>query len=52
MRRGIEASTTAFLEQTARRLDAEVARRTEAVSWHPAPYPVSVREIGPDNYWG
>lgn len=45
-------SLTAFLEQSARRLEAEVARRTDSVHWHPAPYPVSVREIGPDNYWG
>lgn len=45
-------SLTAFLEQTARRLDAEVARRFDAEGWHRAPYPVSVRDIGPDNYIG
>ncbi|MGH9177481.1 MAG: hypothetical protein ACRD0N_02855 [Acidimicrobiales bacterium] len=45
-------SLVAFLEQSARRLDAEVARRFDAEGWHPAPYAVSVREISPDNYIG
>lgn len=39
-------SLVAFVEQSARRLDAEVARRTAAVSWHPSPYPVSIRDNG------
>lgn len=45
-------SLIAFLEQSARRLGAEVARRFDAEGWHPAPYPVSVRETGPENYIG
>ena len=47
-----DESLVAFLEESARRLDAEVARRTDALSWHPAPYPASVREVGPDRSWG
>lgn len=47
-RRLVHRSLVAFLERTARRLDAEVARRFEAEGWHPAPYPLSLRELGPD----
>lgn len=45
-------SLTAFLEQTARRLDDEVGRRTDTATWHPALYPVSVQQVGPENFWG
>lgn len=51
-RRLARQSLTAFLEQAARRLDAEVDRRMDSVSRHPAPYPVSLREVGSENYIG
>lgn len=46
-RRLAHQSLTAFLERAAHRLDGEAARRMDEVTWHPAPYPVSVRDIGP-----
>jgi hypothetical protein len=43
-RRLARQSLTAFLEDAARRIDAEVHRRLHSVAWRPAPYPVSLRE--------
>lgn len=43
-RRVARRSIVKLVEQMAWRLDAEVDRRTEAVSWRPAPYPVDLRE--------
>jgi hypothetical protein len=43
-RRLARQSLAAFVEGLARRLDGEAHRRAAAVSWHPAPYPVTVRE--------
>ncbi|HET6771900.1 MAG TPA: hypothetical protein VFH36_01240 [Acidimicrobiales bacterium] len=43
-RRLARQSLAAFVEGVARRLDGEAHRRAAAVSWHPAPYPVTVRE--------
>ena len=51
-RRLARQSLSAFLEQAARRLDTEVDRRMDSVSWHPAPYPVALRELGSENYIG
>jgi hypothetical protein len=43
-RRLARQSLTTFLEEVARRIDTEVHRRAASVSWHPAPYPISLRE--------
>lgn len=43
-RRAARRSLTSYLEQLARRLDAEVDRRNESVGWRPAPYAVSLCE--------
>lgn len=43
-RRLARQSLVAFVEGLARRLDHEAHRRAAAVSWYPAPYPVTVRE--------
>lgn len=51
-RRLARRSLSALLEQAARRLDAEVDRRMDSVAWHPAPYPVTLREVGSENYIG
>lgn len=45
-RRIARQSLTAFLEDAARRIDTEVHRRSASVSGHPAPYPVSLHEVG------
>lgn len=45
-RRVARRSLTAFLEQAARRLDAEVAHRYHAVSPEQSSYPVALRELG------
>ena len=45
-RRLARQSFVSFLDGAARRLDAEVHRRTSSLSWHPAPYPVDLREVG------
>lgn len=51
-RRAAHQSLTSFVEQVARRLDTEADRRMESVAWHPAPYTVDLREVGPENYIG
>jgi hypothetical protein len=51
-RRLTHRSLSSFLEQAASRLDAEVDRRTASVAWHPAPYPVALREASSENYIG
>lgn len=43
-RRVARRTLGALTEQIARRLDTEVARRLESVGWHPAPYPIDLRE--------
>lgn len=43
-RRLARQSLTAFLEDAAGRIDAEVHRRTASVGWRPAPYPVALQE--------
>jgi hypothetical protein len=43
-RRLARQSLTSFVEDVARRIDAEVHRRTTSAQWNPAPYPVSLRE--------
>lgn len=43
-RRLARQSLTAFLEDAAGRIDAEVHRRTASIGWRPAPYPVALRE--------
>lgn len=43
-RRVARRSLAGYLEQVARRLDAEVDRRIESAGWHPAPYAVTVDE--------
>jgi hypothetical protein len=43
-RRLARQSFAAFVKALARRLDNEAHRRAAAVSWHPAPYAVTVRE--------
>ncbi len=43
-RRVARRSIAKLVEQVAWRLDAEVDRRSETVSWRPAPYPVDLRE--------
>jgi hypothetical protein len=46
-------SLTHYLEDVARRLDAEVDRRVSSVSSHPAPAPDSLRDKeGPEHYLG
>lgn len=51
-RRAAHQSLTSFLEQVARRLDAEANRRQESEGWHPAPYTIDLRELGSENYIG
>jgi hypothetical protein len=51
-RRAARQSLTSFVEQVARRLDAEADRRMNSVAFHPAPYAVDLREVGPENYIG
>jgi hypothetical protein len=43
-RRLARQSLSAFVEGVAQRLDREAHRREAAVSWHPSPYAVTVRE--------
>ncbi|MFO7280179.1 MAG: hypothetical protein C0P77_007205 [Thermoanaerobacterales bacterium] len=43
-RRLARQSLTSFVEDVARRIDAEVHRRTTSVDWRPAHHPVSLRE--------
>lgn len=43
-RRIARRSLALFVEELADRIDGEVDRRVESVSWRPAPYPVSLRE--------
>ena len=52
-RRMARQSLSAFLEQVARRMDAEADRRTESEPWSPSRYRVAVRELaGSENYFG
>jgi hypothetical protein len=51
-RRLAQQSLVSFVEDAAGRLDREVHRRMAAVSWHPAPYAVDLRETGSENYLG
>ena len=51
-RRAAYQSLTSFVQEVARRLDGEVDRRMESISFRPAPYHVDVRDVGPDNYIG
>lgn len=52
-RRVARQSLAAFLEQVARRIDAEAVRRAEPGPWSPSRYPVAVRELaGSENYVG
>lgn len=52
-RRVARRSVGALVEEMAARLDAEVDRRTERIPWHPAPYPVDLRESpGSENFLG
>jgi hypothetical protein len=45
-RRIARQSLASFVEQAAGRLDREVHRRRTSAAWHPAPYPVALREMG------
>jgi hypothetical protein len=51
-RRLAEQSLSTFLEQAVGRIDAGVARRAGAVTWHPAPYPIDLRDVASDYYVG
>lgn len=52
-RRLARRSVAALVEEIAARLDAEVDRRSERVTWRPAPYPVDLRESpGSENFLG
>lgn len=44
-RRIARQSLASFVEQVAERLDREVHRRAASAAWHPAPYPVALREM-------
>jgi hypothetical protein len=48
-RKAAHQSLASFVEQVARRLDAEADRRMESISYHPAPYHVDLREVGPES---
>jgi hypothetical protein len=43
-RRLVRRSLEAYLDELARRLDAEADRRVDAIGWHPAPYPITLHE--------
>src|SRR5215210_6738263 len=50
-RRAARQSLSAFLEQIARRIDAEADRRPDSEAWSPSRYPVAVRELAAsENY--
>lgn len=51
-RRLARQSLRAFVERAARRLDSHVDRTLDAAPWHPDTYPVSLREVGAENFFG
>lgn len=50
--RAAHQSLTSFIQEVARRLDGEVDRRMESVSFRPASYHLDLREAGPESSKG